>query len=81
MSIKPNHIEYVIETMDERIQFLKEIINVCNKKVEESNGYGYAKGLYEGSEAAHQDEIDFLQRRRDFLNRILEENKSSEEIV
>ncbi|WP_240521138.1 hypothetical protein [Bacillus thuringiensis] len=79
MSNNQKHIEYVIETMDKRIQFLTDIIDVYKKKIEESGDYG--RGLYEGSKKAHEDEINFLQLRIEALNRILELNRSSEEVI
>lgn len=79
MSKNKKYIEYVIETMEKRIQFLTDIIDVYKKKINERGDY--AKGLYEGSIKAHEDEINFIQLRIEALNRIIELNKSSEEAV
>ncbi|MED1014139.1 hypothetical protein [Bacillus mycoides] len=79
MSIERKSVEYFIEIMNERIQFLTDIINNFEKEIEAADGY--AKGHFKGYNAARRSEIDFIQRRIEFLNKILEENNNSEKAV
>lgn len=79
MNIERNYVEYLIEIMNERIQFLTDNINDFEKEIETADGY--AKGHFKGYNAARRSEIEFIQRRIEFLNKILEENNSSEKAV
>ncbi|SDL37923.1 hypothetical protein SAMN04487922_13113 [Bacillus toyonensis] len=72
-------VEYLIEIMNERIQFLTDSINDFEKEIKAADGY--AKGHFKGYNAARRSEIEFIQRRIEFLNRILEDNSSSEKVV
>lgn len=70
---------YFIEILNERIQFLTDSINDFEKEIEAADGY--AKGHFKGYNAARRSEIEFIHRRIEFLNKILEENNSSEKAV
>ncbi|VXC69815.1 conserved hypothetical protein [Bacillus mycoides] len=72
-------VEYLIEIMNERIQFLTDSINDFEKEIGAADGY--AKGHFKGYNAARRSEIEFIQRRIEFLNKILEEHNNSEEAV
>ncbi|EEL79080.1 hypothetical protein bcere0028_52940 [Bacillus cereus AH1271] len=65
--------------MNERIQLLTDSINDFEKEIEAADGY--AKGHYTGYTAARRNEIGFIQRRIEFLNKILEEGDDSEKAV
>lgn len=79
MSMERNSVEYFIEVMNERIQFLTDSINDFEKEIKSADGY--AKGHFKGYNAARRSEIEFIQRRIEFLNKILEENNESEKAV
>ncbi|MED1559971.1 hypothetical protein [Bacillus paramycoides] len=79
MSIERKSVEYCIEIMNERIQFLTDSINDFEKEIKAADGY--AKGHFKGYNAARRSEIEFIQRRIEFLNKILEENNNSEKAV
>ncbi|MCR6790351.1 hypothetical protein [Bacillus thuringiensis] len=72
-------VEYFIEIMNERIQFLTDSINDFENEIKAADGY--AKGHFKGYNAARRSEIEFIQRRIEFLNKILEENNESEKAV
>ncbi|MED3398298.1 hypothetical protein [Bacillus wiedmannii] len=72
-------VEYLIEIMNERIQFLTDSINDFENEIKAADGY--AKGHFKGYNAARRSEIEFIQRRIEFLNKILEENNNSEKAV
>ncbi|MCP1324609.1 hypothetical protein [Bacillus sp. S0628] len=72
-------VEYFIEVMNERIQFLTDSINDFEKEIKSADGY--AKGHFKGYNAARRSEIEFIQRRIEFLNKILEENNESKKAV
>ncbi|WP_180230324.1 hypothetical protein [Bacillus cereus] len=73
------NIIYFLGIMNERIQFLTDSINDFEKEIEAADGY--AKGHYKGYNAAQRNEIEFIQRRIGFLNKILEEGNDSEKAV
>ncbi len=73
------NIIYFIGIMNERIQFLTDSINDFEKEIEAADGY--AKGHYKGYNAAQRNEIEFIQRRIEFLYKILEEGNDSEKAV
>ncbi|MGX5627321.1 hypothetical protein [Bacillus sp. GM_Baccil_2] len=79
MSIEGKSVEYLIEIMNERIEFLTDSINDFEKEIKSADGY--AKGHFKGYNAARRSEIEFIQRRIEFLNKILEENNKSEKAV
>ncbi|EJQ14719.1 hypothetical protein IE5_05682 [Bacillus cereus BAG3X2-2] len=72
-------VEYFIEIMNERIQFLTDSINDFENEIKAADGY--AKGHFKGYNAARRSEIEFIQRRIEFLNKILEENNESEKAI
>ncbi|MFL1666269.1 hypothetical protein [Bacillus cereus] len=72
-------VEYFIEVMNERIQFLTDSINDFENEIKSADGY--AKGHFKGYNAARRSEIEFIQRRIEFLNKILEENNESEKAI
>ncbi|PFA75820.1 hypothetical protein [Bacillus cereus] len=79
MGMERKSVEYFIEVMNERIQFLTDSINDFEKEIKSADGY--AKGHFKGYNAARRSEIEFIQRRIEFLNKILEENNESEKAV
>lgn len=79
MSIEGKSVEYLIEIMNERIEFLTDSINDFEEEIKSADGY--AKGHFKGYNAARRSEIEFIQRRIEFLNKILEDNSSSEKVV
>lgn len=79
MSMERKSVEYLIEIMNERIQFLTDSINDFEKEIKSADGY--AKGHFKGYNAARRSEIEFIQRRIEFLNKILEENNRPEKAV
>ncbi|HDR4483464.1 TPA: hypothetical protein QCQ09_005169 [Bacillus cereus] len=79
MGMERKSVEYFIEVMNERIQFLTDSINDFEKEIKSADGY--AKGHFKGYNAARRSEIEFIQRRIEFLNKILEDNSSSEKVV
>ncbi|MRB29736.1 hypothetical protein GH891_24340 [Bacillus thuringiensis] len=79
MGMERKSVEYFIEIMNERIQFLTDSINDFENEIKAADGY--AKGHFKGYNAARRSEIEFIQRRIEFLNKILEENNESEKAV
>ena len=79
MGMERKSVEYFIEVMNERIQFLTDSINDFEKEIKSADGY--AKGHFKGYNAARRSEIEFIQRRIEFLNKILEENNESKKAV
>lgn len=79
MGMERKSVEYFIEVMNERIQFLTDSINDFENEIKSADGY--AKGHFKGYNAARRSEIEFIQRRIEFLNKILEENNESEKAV
>lgn len=79
MGMERKSVEYLIEIMNERIQFLTDSINDFENEIKAADGY--AKGHFKGYNAARRSEIEFIQRRIEFLNKILEENNNSEKAV
>ncbi|PEB86065.1 hypothetical protein COM94_16895 [Bacillus thuringiensis] len=79
MDMERKSVEYFIEIMNERIQFLTDSINDFENEIKAADGY--AKGHFKGYNAARRSEIEFIQRRIEFLNKILEENNESEKAV
>jgi archaellum component FlaC len=79
MDMERKSVEYFIEIMNERIQFLTDSINDFENEIKAADGY--AKGHFKGYNAARRSEIEFIQRRIEFLNKILEEHNNSEEAV
>ncbi|PWE71510.1 hypothetical protein B1R38_20745 [Bacillus cereus] len=79
MGMERKSVEYFIEIMNERIQFLTDSINDFEKEIKSADGY--AKGHFKGYNAARRSEIEFIQRRIEFLNKILVENNESEKAV
>ncbi|HFJ9275165.1 hypothetical protein PDL68_27275 [Bacillus cereus] len=79
MGMERKSVEYFIEVMNERIQFLTDSINDFENEIKSADGY--AKGHFKGYNAARRSEIEFIQRRIEFLNKILEENNESEKVV
>ncbi|MGA4501438.1 hypothetical protein ACPC0Q_28340 [Bacillus bombysepticus] len=72
-------IEYFIEIMNERIQFLADSINDFENEIKAADGY--AKGHFKGYNAARRSEIEFIQRRIEFLNKELEGKNNAEKAV
>ncbi|PEQ75140.1 hypothetical protein CN478_20515 [Bacillus cereus] len=79
MGMERKSVEYFIEIMNERIQFLTDSINDFENEIKAADGY--AKGHFKGYNAARRSEIEFIQRRIEFLNKILEENNESEKAI
>lgn len=79
MSMERKSVEYFIEIMNERIQFLTDSINDFENEIKAADGY--AKGHFKGYNAARRSEIEFIQRRIEFLNKELEGENNAEKAV
>lgn len=75
MSIERESVEYLLEIMNERIEFLTDTLNENDKEIAVSEGY--TKARYMGFNMARQSEIDFIKYRIKFLNKLLDDSEKA----
>lgn len=72
MNMEQKYIEKVLEDMNDRLEYVKNIKNSFETRRKESEENSYGEGLYRGNIIACENQIEFLEREIKFLKCALE---------